>query len=64
MNKLYNGVEKYGLFYLRDPYYIEELPKDQQLFYRSEGEYEHEVITLTKLALTSCSHSYYLCFVK
>lgn len=32
------------MFYLRDPYYVEEVPKEQRHLFRSEGEFEAEVI--------------------
>lgn len=39
----YKSANKYAWFYLRDPYYVENIPKDKQHLYVSEGEFEYQV---------------------
>eukprot|EP01126_Amoeba_proteus_P045546 TRINITY_DN5103_c0_g2_i1.p1 TRINITY_DN5103_c0_g2~~TRINITY_DN5103_c0_g2_i1.p1 ORF type:complete len:1163 (+),score=289.74 TRINITY_DN5103_c0_g2_i1:174-3662(+) len=38
-------------FYLRDPYFIEQIPKEERLVYQSEGEYEYKKLSDFKAEL-------------
>jgi hypothetical protein len=56
LDKSYSGDEKYAWFFLRDPYYIEDVPKDKQSLYESEGEYEHQKLTKLKEDLSDSGY--------
>lgn len=47
-------------FYLRDPYYIEQVPSSERPNYQSEGEYEHKKLTEFKAELPKVRRSNYL----
>ena len=43
LGRHFTGSDKFGWFYFRDPYYIEEVPADKKNNFKSEGEYEYSV---------------------
>lgn len=46
LERAYKGDDKFAWFFSRDPYYLENIPKDKQHIYASEGEIEHQVIEI------------------
>jgi hypothetical protein len=48
LNHPSGNMPKFGWFYLRDPYYVEKVPKEKQNLFVSEGETESEKLKMLK----------------
>ena len=56
LDKLYKGPEKSAWFYMRDEYYIEEVPKAERALYQSEGPKSKAKLDQLKLEIAQSSY--------